>query len=351
MKAALKLHSRLNLRASRFLLLAVLAALPLLSSCFPPPDPERQATVDALAAKMALTITAAADEENVEEANRQSTQASLAEATATPTPAPLQPTRTSAAAVDEEAIKATAEAERPVRAEVPFFGVDADKGRVGWVHPSFTLDAQGQDGIANRNDFAGVVAEDFVMSADITWNTQYGDSGCGFAVRADGNQNLPSQYIILMTRFANGHVGFLVISKGELVNGADLYPRSEDRRFSAENDTTNQLTVVGRGTSFEIYTNGVLVGVVDPNKPPNIPQVPELGERPSDPQERQTFTVLEQNQGQVEAEIMQRFRERQDLFEDSNKEFPRGFTSMVAVTQAGKVTCTFENAWLWLIED
>ncbi|MBE0696969.1 MAG: hypothetical protein IH586_08595 [Anaerolineaceae bacterium] len=263
-------------------------------------------------------------------------------------------TQTLESKVDSEALKATAEVERPVRAEVPFFDEDPEKGRVGWVHAPFTLETTGPDGFAVRNDFAGVVASDFIISADISWNTQYGDSGCGFAVRADGNQNSPSQYVFAMTRFANGHVGFLVISKGELVNGADLYPRTKDRKFSAENDSTNQFTVVGRGNKFRIYTNGVLIGEVDPTVPPplpNIPPPPDAPQNSNDPLQKKTYTAAQEFQGQVEAQIQARFRERQKLFNESNKEFPKGFTSMIAITQAGKVTCTFNDAWLWLIED
>lgn len=338
----------------------LLSILLLMAGCFTPPDLERQATVDALAAKLEKTITAAALV--VEDTPKPEKPSPTARDEPTKVQGTLDPAastlaaqggaqQTAAVPADAAAIQATTVAERSVMAQVPFFGVDANQGRVGWVHPSFTIEAVGPDGVANRNDFAAVVADDFVMSAKITWNTQYGDSGCGFVVRSDGNPYVPSQYMILLTRFANGHIGFLVLSKGELVNGADLYPRSEDRRFTADNDKTNQLTVVGRGHLFEIYTNGVLIGTVDPNQPPPVPDVPDdLPDKPTDPQQQKTYAALEQAQGQVEAEILERFAERKDLFEESNKEFPRGFTSMVAVTQGGKVTCTFDDAWLWLIE-
>lgn len=332
--------------AARAILLAGAILLALLSGCFTPPDPAREATVAALAERMERTITAAAVEEEAGVSEEKATTVIKSTATA----AAQEEARSTEAAVDPAAARQTAEVERPVRAEVPFFGVDANQGRVGFVHPAFTLEAQGQEGIANRNDFAGVTAADFVLSSKITWNTQYGDSGCGFVVRSDGNPNLPSQYLILLTRFANGHIGFLTIARGDLVNGADLYPRSEDRRFKADNDTTNQLTVVGRGHLFEIYTNGVLIGTVDPNQPPPAPSVPPLPEKPTDPQQQKTFSALEQGQSQMEAEIRARFSQRQGEFKDVNKEFPRGFVSMVAVTQGGKVTCAFADTWLWLIE-
>lgn len=332
-------------------LMALLLAI-LLGGCFPSAgETGQQATVEALAKRVALTATAAADtgEETGNAEPVQSTMVVVATAAAEEQVA----TQTQVSVQDLQAQQATADAARPVLAEVPFFDVDPDIGRVGWVHPGFTLEAVGPEGVAARNDFAGVVAGDFVLSADITWNTQYGDSGCGFVVRSDGNPNVPSQYMFAMTRFANGHVGFLVISKGELVNGADLYPRSKDRKFSADNDSTNQLTIVGRGTRFKIYTNGVLIGEVDPNVPPPIPEVPQPPDssEATTPEQQATLAVLQSAEGQVKQEIMARYAERKELFNESNKDFPKGFTSMVAITQAGKVTCTFNNAWLFLIEE
>jgi hypothetical protein len=323
--------------------------LSLLSACAPQSaNTGRQATVDALAISVARTSTAAALAPSEGDTGKQT-----AVVKATSVAESHVATQTVVSQVDTAAQQATAEIERPVIAQIPFFDEDPDKGKVGWVHPTFTIEASGPNGFAARNDFAGVIAGDFVISADITWNTQYGDSGCGFAVRADGNQNAPSQYVFAMTRFANGHVGFLVISKGELVNGADLYPRSKDRKFSAENDQTNQFTVVGHGNKFRVYTNGILIGEVDPTQPPPIPNAPpppDSPQNPNDPAQKKTFTAAQEFQGQVEGQIQARFRERQKLFNTSNKEFPKGFTSMIAITQAGKVTCTFTNAWLWLIE-
>jgi hypothetical protein len=341
----------MNMRRSHLLraAYALLGLLVLLSACFPQAaTTNRQSTVEALAKRIALTATAAAlvpSDTNSGKETAVVKATSVAEAHVA--------TQALVSQEDSDAQKATAEVERPVLAQLSFFGEDPDKGRVGWVHAPFTLETSGANGFAARNDFAGVVAGDFVISADITWNTQYGDSGCGFAVRADGNQNAPSQYVFAMTRFANGHVGFLVISKGELVNGADLYPRTKDRKFNADNDSTNQLTVVGHGNKFRVFTNGILIGEVDPTIPPPLPNVPPPPDAPknsNDPAQKKTFTAAQESQGQVESQIQARFRERQKLFNDSNKEFPKGFTSMIAITQAGKVTCTFNNAWLWLVD-
>ncbi len=63
----------------------------------------------------------------------------------------------------------------------------------------------------------------FVVSSDITWNTQYGTSGCGFVLRSDGNKNALNQYMVIATRGASGHVLFVTMSQGKIVGGRDIY--------------------------------------------------------------------------------------------------------------------------------
>src|SRR3990172_4549421 len=114
-----------------------------------------------------------------------------------------------------------------------------------------------------------------VLAADVTWDTQYGSSGCGFMFRSDGDKNKPNQYMVLATRLGNGHVIFSATAEGELANVHDYYPRTDDRSFSAENGSTNRIAVVGRGNIIEIYTNGVKIGEVDTTQPPPLPVLPK----------------------------------------------------------------------------
>lgn len=317
----------------------------LLASCTPAaPSADRQATIDAMVVRVALTSTAAAQDDS---------SGPVPETAGGATALPLEAgsSTTQPAEVDNEAVQATREAARPVLAELALLGVDAGKGRIAWIHPPLTLETEGFNSFKAGNDFPGVVAQDFVMAADITWDTRFGDSGCGFVLRSNGNQNSPSQYMVGMTRFANGHVGFLVMADGELVNGIDLYPRTKDRGFSAENGSTNRLAVVGQGNKFHIYTNGVFIGEVDPNQPPVLPSGgSELVDQPDLPQGNPTLAAAQDAQEEIEGQVQARFRERVNLFRESDKEFPKGFMSMVAITQSGKVSCQFNNAYLWLIE-
>jgi hypothetical protein len=126
-----------------------------------------------------------------------------------------------------------------------------------------------------------VTAADFALAADITWDTQYGGSGCGFMFRSDGDKNKPNQYMVIATRFANGHVIFSALADGELANIHEFYPRDDDRSFDAQNGTTNRLAVVARGNLIEIYTNGVKIGEVDTTQPPTLPVRPRSPSRRS----------------------------------------------------------------------
>lgn len=351
------------------LLMAVLAFTALASACSPAgPSANQQATVWALSTRIAQTGTAAvggvpaapigapgaANTPGSAPANTpQPTQGPAAQ-TATALAQSQMATQTAQAAVSSQVNQATQEAIRPIIAELPTYGVDPNKGSVAWIQGPLTLQAEGYNSFKADNKFPGTVVKDFVLSANITWNTRFGDSGCGFVIRTDGDQNKPSQYLIAMTRFANGQIGFAVISKGDIVNGADLYPKQEDNRFSIENDSTNQLTIVGRGTHFQIYTNRTLIGEVDPDKEPVMPNLPAAPQQPNnllDPKIKATFDAATALHQQQVNDIQGQYNQRLKSYKTANKDFLQGFVSMVAVTQSGTVTCTYNNAWLWLIED
>ncbi|MEM7118747.1 MAG: hypothetical protein AAF614_40395 [Chloroflexota bacterium] len=194
--------------------------------------------------------------------------------------------------------QATAAAEAPIRAELSSYGVNPDEGRLGWIHPPELLDVEGYMGYTYTNRFLATVAIDFVISADITWNTQFGTTGCGFVLRTDGNEESLNQYMVIITRGAQGHAGFVTMVDGEVIleESQDIYANGIDPLFEWQNDTTNRVTVVGRGDTFTIYTNGTEIGQVTP----------------------ETF-------------------------------YEKGFVAFVALNESGYTRCQFDNAWLWLL--
>jgi hypothetical protein len=248
--------------------------------------------------------------------------------------------------------QATADVSGPILAELPNYGLDASSGQVGWLHDPLTLELSAYHDYKYGNDHMNVTAADFVFASDITWDTQYGGSGCGLMFRSNGDKAKPDQYMVMLTRFANGHAAFFATADGELANFHDYYPRTDDKSFSADNTTTNRLVVVARGNNIDIYTNGVKIATVDTTKPPKMPKLPAAPKIPAiktDLTAMQNFESLKKEYdevtGQVQANYnmaLKNYRERQAVFTD-------GFMAMVALSESGDTRCTFDNTWLWLL--
>ncbi len=311
-------------------------------------DQDLEATVQALEVKVAGTATAALTQDAVTR-----TAPQTAEARATQENASQEATRLAENAREADARLATATAAVPVIGELRVYGVDTEEGRIGWQHPPVSLEVEGYQQYEIANEFMNVIAADFVLAADITWDTQYGTSGCGFMIRSDGDQNKPSQYMVIASRGGNGHVLFVTLIEGEIANGYDLYPRTNDRTFSWQNETTNRLAVVGKGSLFEIYTNGTWVGEIDVTKPPAQPALPSAPEVPTDTSDIQAMQAYQNELAEYEGvleEIQSTYQIRLDTYRGEVPLLDSGFVAMAALSESGRTACRFDNAWLWLIE-
>jgi hypothetical protein len=262
-------------------------------------------------------------------------------------------TQTAVGALNEPSRLATATAIAPVVAELPRYGIDPAEGYVAWLHDPATIELQGPNQTGYANEYPQTTAIDFVMAADITWNTKNSIFGCGFMFRSDGNTNKPNQYTVIITRVASGYMAFMAMADGKIANFQTYFPKNEDRSFSWFNDATNRLAVVARGNLLDLYTNGVLIGKVDTTAPPpnSIPNPP-------------TFTLPDN----ANAQMVQDFQDQSSIFDDSINQinsqlaearrnygnqpaiFTDGFLGFIGVSQSGTMTCKFENAWLFIIE-
>ncbi|WKZ41603.1 MAG: hypothetical protein QY328_06090 [Anaerolineales bacterium] len=265
-----------------------------------------------------------------------------------------QAAATQALVLSPDSMTATAQAFAPILAELPKYGVDPSQGRLGWVHPPVSLDASGFRQFEYINYFLGTVAADFVISADITWDTVGSTSGCGFVLRSDGNQAAFNQYLAIITRVSSGHFLFATMANGDVVTGRDIYAYNRDKNFKWQNQTTNRLTVVGRGNRFYIYTNDTLIGEIDPSAPlPGLALPPEP-ERPADQSDAQAMAEYQARKTEYDLVVQQMradYARRQRAVDSVNTEFERGFIALVALSESGRRTvCEFNNAWLWLIE-
>jgi hypothetical protein len=301
------------------------------------------------AMSQAIAGTATAESANASDAGDLAT----AQAEATVQSREISATQTAQLANRDVTKLATATVAAPIIAELPTYGLDASSGRVGWIHDPLTLDVSGYQQFAYGNDYMNVTAKNFVLAADLTWDTQYGDSGCGFMFRSNGNKQKPDQYMVIATRFANGRVIFTAVADGQLANIRHFYPKEADRSFQWRNGTTNRIAIVARDNIIEIYTNSVKIGEIDTTQPPKQPILPP---KPAPPDDKTDKVAQKAYQAQLEEyqNIIQQaqvnFQTAKSNFQEGKSVFTDGFLSMLALTQGGRTVCTFDNAWLWLLE-
>ncbi len=311
-------------------------------------DSAREATLEAISAAVRGTAT-------VEAVGKLNPNAPVetAQAEATVHSQALDATQAAQSALNDEALAATATAFAPFIAELPKYGVDPTNGRPGWIYPSVTLEVDGYMSYDYVNNFLATVAQDFVVSSDITWNTRYGTSGCGFVLRSDGNKNALNQYMAIVTRGASGHVLFATMSNGDIVGGKDIYAYGRDPNFQWGNNVTNRLTIVGRGNTFSIYSNDTLIGEIDPSTPLSLPAIPPVPKKPANVGDVGAMNLYNKQvaeQQAVATQITADYQSRQRAAANADKIFERGFVAMVVLSESGRSVCTFDNTWLWLIE-
>jgi hypothetical protein len=326
------------------LLSALLACNFTPSGSTPDTDPTEQAIATSIAAN--ATLSAGLDATlQVEPAQPTATQTSAAEPPQTAAPA-AQETLPSA----EQS--ATQTALQPILGELSLYGVEPQPGKLGWIQPPLSLEVDQYLGTKFDTKFPLTVAKDFVLSSDITWNTEYGGSGCGFVFRSDGKKEAPSQYMVATSRLADGHVFFAVMSQGELVVGKDFYANGIDPKFDASNGATNHLAVVAQGNTFTIYSNGTKLGEADPTAPLpplDLPKPPAKPANLSDPVAAAQYQSALADYRALVTRLKAEYERRLSLWRKLDKEFERGFVSLGVVAQSGRTQCDFNNAWLWLL--
>ena len=307
-----------------------------------------ESTLQAISAHVRETGTASAAQKLDPAAVAQTAQA---EATAQGQSVIAAETAVNALSAEDQAATATAVA--PILAELPKYGVDPNAGQVAWIHPPVSLEVEGFMNFDYVNHFITVLAQDFVISADITWDAIGSESSCGFVLRSNGNKDAMDTYLATISRVASGHFLFLTVAKGVVVTGQDIYAQDRDPAFDWQNEATNRLTVVGRGNHFWIYTNGNLIGEVDPSAPPKLLLPPEP-KKPKDTSNVEAMAEYALKRASFEDEVKQvkaEYNARMKALKNADTTFDRGFTALVALSRAGsKATCKFDNAWLWLIE-
>ena len=301
------------------------------------------------ALSLAIAGTATAEKANASDEGGLAT----AQAEATQQNQEISATQTAQLAGRDETKLATATIAAPIIAELPTYGLDASSGKVGWIHDPLTLEVSGYQQSTYGNDFMNVTAKNFVLATDLTWDTQYGDSGCGFMFRSNGDQQKPDGYMLIATRFANGRIIFTAFADGELANLRHFYPKEIDRSFEWQNGTTNRIAIVARDNLIEVYTNGLKIGEIDTTQPPKQPVLPPKPAAPLDQTDiagQEAYKDQLQEYENIIEQSQANFQIAKTNFEAGKSVYTDGFLSMLAVTQGGRTECKFDKAWLWLLE-
>jgi hypothetical protein len=264
----------------------------------------------------------------------------------------LSQTITAQAQLNGSTYPETATAAFPVLEELRHYGVSPFDGNIAWLHRPVTITLKGPNQFGYANDYPQITARDFVLAADINWNTKLGLAGCGFMFRSDGNKAGPNQLMVIISRSAEGTAIYSAMVGGKVINYQEYYPWTKDRSFNWQNDSVNRLVIVARDNLIDIYTNGALVTEVDTTKPPpatvNKPVVPTLSADHTAQQLSDYQQMLRQYQGDNN-QIYAQSAEAQRNF-NSNKlaSLSEGFLAFAASSSSGTAECKFNNSWLFL---
>jgi hypothetical protein len=325
-----------------------LIALSLSCNFNPPVSASVKQTADALSASLSETGTATASAKGIDE---NQAKVATAQAKATATVQAVNATQTARATENTQEQAAEATIAAPVLAELPYYNVDPNKGHVDWTPDPITLDVTGYQQF--KVQASPGTAANFVFATDVTWNTQYGSSGCGFMFRSNGNQNKPSQYMVIISRFGGGHAVFTAVVNGELANIHDFFPKTNDKKFSADNDATNRVAIVARGNNIDIYTNLALIGQVDTTQPPTEFNPPAKPIIPADQKDKAKMDAYLAQLDEYNDIVKQFQTQYQTALTNSKKLkaiFTDGFLGVMALSESGHTICKFSNTWEWIID-
>jgi hypothetical protein len=215
--------------------------------------------------------------------------------TSTPTPT-LTATPDFAATAAIQATEAIADVVKQIDEELLTIGYSTDRGSLGWVN-------EGPEEITIRNFnshewitlSSGQSFSDFVLKADVTWESTSGLATCGFWFRADGDDEDAEHYKFQAIRLSGLPVWDVeywqfnewqgtITPGGRVVSTAHL---------NQEQGSTNTFLLAAEGSLFTAYANGQKLGQV-------------------------TVNTLRD-----------------------------GLVTFYAWQESGDTTCTFDNAWLW----
>jgi hypothetical protein len=218
--------------------------------------------------------------------------------TTAPTSTPTEPP-TATATPDQTTIAQTenaatqAAAAELIEPDLQAYGLSTRRGALGWLHRRVDLSVTEYQGYEIVSDYPDLNVADFVVQADITWNTSSGLAGCGFAVRAAPGLKTQFGYQLLTVRLSGAPLWFFVLFTGGTAGG--WISSGDAPTLDIGLDSTNTIAIVGIGSEFSFFVNGVLNGHA------------------------------------------------------TDADLREGTVAFLARQESGSTRCTFDNAWLWVL--
>lgn len=187
--------------------------------------------------------------------------------TSTPTPVPTEtpapsptPTPDLQATASAEAAQAAAENLAAVSAELEKIGYSADSGELGWVQPEPVLVSVDEYFGSLYEPFAeDLVAEDFILRTDITWESTSGLAGCGLLFRSESNFEVGSQYELELIRLS-GLPGWDIVHNKDGEFQKNVTGMLTAGAINQEQGSTNSYILIAEEGKFTLYINDQRIG-------------------------------------------------------------------------------------------
>ena len=246
---------------------------------------------------------------------------------------------------------ATKTAIAPIEISLAGLGVMTSEGKIYVADPDVKQHGSGFQQLFYSDQFPGVSGKDVAIQSDILWESKFGDAGCGFAIRSNGGGAKATQYVILAMRELGGYISFRIMNEGNIINKIDTYPQMYNPKFSWANGVTNRIAVVMRGTKAQVFSDGVIIAVIDVTQPPAPPVYPEA---PVPPQNNKDKNAMAEYKKELEAynkqraEITQQYQLLMSRYKSGVTDLPAGYAYLVTYSGSGDVTCQFKNSFLWV---
>jgi hypothetical protein len=210
---------------------------------------------------------------------------------------PAQPTLAPTAAPTAAPTQAGGAIVGQIETELQKIGLSTKTGQLGWSNDApISLTAEGYQGVENQLIGQNLTASDFVIKTDITWESQGGLAGCGVLFRATTNLEKGAQYQFLTIRLS-GYPGWDIEmwdgGKWQYTLGNQV---QQNKSINQENGGTNTYMLYVKDKAFTVFING---------------------------QKTKTLTDSKLTNGVLAFHV----------FQDS-----------------GSTTCTFNNAWVWVLK-